>query len=86
MYGQTLNLPPLVVLVAVLVGGRLLGIAGVLLAMPAAAVARVAFDYWMEREGPGLLPSVPADEPLAPDEGTMGKESTRGRRTRRRKV
>jgi len=86
VYGQTLNLPPLVVLVAVLVGGRLLGIAGVLLAMPAAAVARVAFDYWMEREGPGLLPTVPADEPLAPDEGTMGKESTRGRGTRRRKV
>jgi hypothetical protein len=64
----------------------LLGIAGVLLALPAAAVARVAFDYWMEREGPGILPSGPADEPLAPDEGSMEKEATGGRRTRRRKV
>ena len=86
VYGQTLNLPPLVVLIAVLVGGRLLGIAGVLLALPAAAVARVAFDYWMEREGPGILPAGPENEPLAPDEGSMEKEATRGRRTRRRKV
>jgi len=86
VYGQTLNLPPLVVLIAVLVGGRLLGIAGVLLALPAAAVARVAFDYWMEREGPGILPAGLADERLAPDEGTTEKEATRGRRTRRRKV
>jgi predicted PurR-regulated permease PerM len=86
VYGQTLNLPPLVVLIAVLVGGRLLGIAGVLLALPAAAVARVAFDYWMEREGPGILPAGPESEPLAPDEGSMEKEATRGRRTRRRKV
>jgi predicted PurR-regulated permease PerM len=86
VYGQTLNLPPLVVLIAVLVGGRLLGVAGVLLAMPAAAVARVAFDYWMEREGPGLLPVGPPEGPLAPDEGTAQKEATRGRRTRRSKV
>ena len=86
VYGQTLNLPPLVVLIAVLVGGRLLGIAGVLLALPAAAVARVAFDYWMEREGPGIIAAGPSDERLAPDEGSMGKEAARGRRTRRRKV
>jgi len=86
VYGQTLNLPPLVVLIAVLVGGRLLGIAGVLLAMPAAAVARVAFDYWMERRGPVAAPPVPADERMAPDELTTEKEATRGRRTRRRKV
>ncbi|HEV8574335.1 MAG TPA: AI-2E family transporter [Dehalococcoidia bacterium] len=87
VYGQTLNLPPLVVLVAVLVGGQLLGIAGVLLAMPAAAVARVGFDYWMEKQGPVAVPAGPADEVLAPDEGTAEKESTGGgRRSRRRKV
>jgi predicted PurR-regulated permease PerM len=70
VYGQTLNLPPLVVLIAVLVGGQLLGIVGVLLAMPAAAVARVGFDYWMERQGPVVIPAGPADESLAPDEET----------------
>ncbi len=86
VYGQTLNLPPLVVLIAVLVGGQLLGIVGVLLAMPAAAVARVGFDYWMERQGPVVIPAGPADESLAPDEETTEKEAMRGRRTRRRKV
>ncbi len=86
VYGQTLNLPPLVVLVAVLVGGQLLGIVGVLLAMPAAAVARVGFDYWMERRGPAAPPTGPIEELLAPDEPAMEKEAVRGRRTRRRKV
>ena len=48
VYGSTLNLPPLIVLVAVLAGGELFGIPGVLLALPAAAVGRVFFDYIME--------------------------------------
>jgi predicted PurR-regulated permease PerM len=52
IYGQTLNLPALVVLIAVLVGGELLGVAGVLLALPAAAAARVFFDYYFDRYGP----------------------------------
>jgi predicted PurR-regulated permease PerM len=65
VYGATLNLPPIVVLIAVLVGGRLLGIAGVLLALPAAAIARVALDYVIERRG--VLPPLPTDEPVAPD-------------------
>jgi predicted PurR-regulated permease PerM len=86
VYGQTLNLPPLVVLIAVLVGGRLLGIAGVLLAMPAAAIARVGFDYWRERQGPALTLGGPSDEAMAPDEPKAGKEATGGDRPRRRKV
>jgi predicted PurR-regulated permease PerM len=48
VYGQTLNLPPVIVLVAVLTGGQLFGIPGVLLALPAAAVARVVLDYYLE--------------------------------------
>lgn len=49
VYGQTLNLPALVVLLAVLVGGELLGIPGILLALPAAAAGRVMLDYYLER-------------------------------------
>jgi predicted PurR-regulated permease PerM len=91
VYGQTLNLPPLVVLIAVLAGGQLLGIAGVLLAMPVAAIARVGFDYWMERRGPGLTLTGPVDEMMAPDqpkatEAKADKEDGRGHRARRRKV
>ena len=69
VYGRTLNLPPLIVLIAVLAGGQLLGITGVLLALPAAAAARVGLDYYLDRRK--AVPSVPAepqDEVLAPDQ------------------
>lgn len=67
IFGQTLNLPPLVVLVAVLVGAELLGITGVLLALPSAAAGRVVFDYAMERRESGHAPPPPPSEVLAPD-------------------
>lgn len=87
VYGQTLNLPPIVVLVAVLVGGRLLGIAGVLLAMPAAAVARVGFDYWMERRDPPAAQAVPEDQVMAPDDAEeKPKTPAAARRPRGRKA
>jgi predicted PurR-regulated permease PerM len=47
VYGRTLNLPPIIVLIAVLAGAELLGITGVLLALPLAAAARVGMDYLM---------------------------------------
>ncbi|MCC7365432.1 MAG: AI-2E family transporter [Dehalococcoidia bacterium] len=49
VYGQTLNLPPLIVLIAVLAGGELLGIPGILLALPATAAGRVLLEYWLDR-------------------------------------
>jgi predicted PurR-regulated permease PerM len=71
IYGQTLNLPALVVLVAVLVGGELMGISGILLALPAAAAARVVLDYYLDRREGGR--GIPEDELaksdiLAPDD------------------
>ena len=65
VYGQTLNLPALVVLLAVLVGGELLGIPGILLALPAAAAGRVFLDYYLD--GRKLPESESTDELLAPD-------------------
>jgi len=65
VYGHTLNLPPIVVLIAVLVGARLAGVVGVLLALPAAAVARVAMDYLIETKD--ILPAMSTDEAMAPD-------------------
>lgn len=69
VYGQTLNLPPVIVLVAVLTGGQLFGIPGVLLALPAAAVARVALDYYLEqrRSMSFVTPGSITDEIAAPD-------------------
>jgi predicted PurR-regulated permease PerM len=48
VYGRTLNLPAIIVLIAVLAGAELLGIIGVLLALPLTAAARVAVDYLIE--------------------------------------
>ncbi len=67
VYGRTLNLPPLIVFVAVLVGGELLGVSGVLLALPAAAAGRVGLDYYLDRRRARTAPPGPADEVLAPD-------------------
>ncbi len=67
VYGSTLNLPPLIVLIAVLAGGELFGIPGVLLALPAAAVGRVFFDYILENRVGGIGP-VSTSEVAAPDE------------------
>ncbi len=64
VYGSTLNLPALVVLVAVLVGGELLGITGILLALPAAAAGRVFLDYHLDQRQARALPP---DQVLAPD-------------------
>ncbi len=65
VYGSTLNLPPLIVLIAVLAGGELLGVPGVLLALPVAAAGRVGFEYYIEHRGG---PLAAATEIFAPDE------------------
>jgi predicted PurR-regulated permease PerM len=68
VYGATLNLPPLIVLIAVLAGGELFGIPGILLALPAAAVGRVALDYWLDRRKAAIAPPGPTEDVFAPDE------------------
>jgi predicted PurR-regulated permease PerM len=70
VYGATLNLPPIIVLVAVLVGGKLFGISGVLLALPAAAVGRVALDFYLQRRALRIGETKASDEPFAPDAKT----------------
>ena len=69
VYGQTLNLPAIIVLIAVLVGAELMGIAGVLLALPAAAAGRVVLDYYLDRrEGGPFTPDDQGRAILAPDD------------------
>jgi predicted PurR-regulated permease PerM len=80
IYGQTLNLPAIVVFVAVLVGAQLMGIPGILLALPAASAGRVALDYYLDRRDGGRgIPEEALVEPpevLAPDEGAGASSST----------
>ena len=77
IYGQTLNLPPLIVLIAVLAGAELMGVPGVLLALPAAAAGRVLFEYWLDkRKGmpfeppPGITQDIAAPDDPTPE--TLG--------------
>jgi predicted PurR-regulated permease PerM len=65
VYGSTLGLQPLVVLVAVLVGAELLGIVGILLALPVAAALKVLLDIYLDR---GSTDYSTIGEILAPDE------------------
>jgi predicted PurR-regulated permease PerM len=73
VYGSTLNLPPLIVLIAVLAGGELFGIPGVLLSLPAAAVGRVFLDYVIENRIGGIEVN-PTDEVMAPDRPAAAPE------------
>ena len=47
--GQALHLHPIIVLLAVIGGGQLGGLAGVVFAVPALAVLRVFFDFFRAR-------------------------------------
>lgn len=79
VYGATLNLPPLVVLITVLIGGELLGVVGILLSLPAAAAGRVILDYVFERRLLGIsLPpdSDESDDVFAPDMDRPQQEAT----------
>jgi hypothetical protein len=63
IYGQTLRLSPLAVLVALLIGGQLLGIVGALLALPIAASLRVLIEQ-LRIDLPGEQPGERAQRTL----------------------
>jgi predicted PurR-regulated permease PerM len=52
VYGRAVQLHPLIVIVAILIGAALLGVLGALVAIPAAAaVQAVIRDYWRFHQG-----------------------------------
>jgi predicted PurR-regulated permease PerM len=58
--GDNLELQPLTVLFALMVGGQLGGIAGVYLAVPAVAVLRIVWlEYYSTRNSPGAISDQP---------------------------
>jgi predicted PurR-regulated permease PerM len=61
VYGRAVQLHPLIVIVAILIGAALLGVLGALIAIPAAAaVQAIVRDYW--RFSHGEEPSGPTEE------------------------
>ena len=73
VYGKAVELHPLIVIIAILIGAALLGVLGALVAIPAAAaVQAVVRDYWRFRqarrgEGPPAA-SPEAGPPAGPAE------------------
>jgi len=68
LIGESIHLPPALVIFAALVGGKLMGVIGVFVALPLCAVVRVAILYWrrMEHQWDNVTPAPrPAVRPRA---------------------
>jgi predicted PurR-regulated permease PerM len=66
IYSETLSLPPLVIFLALIVGGKLLGLAGALLSLPLTAALRVIIAYaWDVHTGrvPLEMPEPEEEDP-----------------------
>jgi predicted PurR-regulated permease PerM len=73
VYGATLRLPTIAVVLAILAGAELLGIIGALLALPVAAGIRVTVEYFAQvrthsAQGAAAA-ATPDEEPFAPNQG-----------------
>jgi predicted PurR-regulated permease PerM len=77
--GGSVGLHPAVVIVALLIGGDLLGFLGLLIAVPAAAVAKVFIDELLEayRRSPLFLDSESSVPPPTPPAGPLGAPPAR---------
>ena len=71
LYGNRLQLSTLTVLLAVLGGGALGGLSGIVLALPLVAAYPVVEKYWLEE---WLHPDAVADHTALRDAGDDGKE------------
>jgi predicted PurR-regulated permease PerM len=71
IYGRTLHVSPFSVLVGVLVGGELLGVVGILLALPLTAVIPILVRLWHEDvdDKPAAPVQVPLPEVVDPAPG-----------------
>jgi predicted PurR-regulated permease PerM len=71
LIGQGIHLHPLAVIIAILSGAELAGVAGIFLAIPLVAIVTVLYRHWLEHRGSeglaDLLEPTPA-EPEIPEE------------------
>ena len=71
--GQGIHLHPLAVIVAVLCGGELAGVAGIFLAIPTAAIMSVSYRHWLRRRGHDGL-----TEPVNPPKEVVSARASAG--------
>jgi len=76
--GQGIHLHPLAVILAILAGAELAGVAGIFLAIPVIAIATVSYRHWLEHKGSeGLVADLlkPAEEAVTAPAASSGKPS-----------
>jgi predicted PurR-regulated permease PerM len=69
LVGQGVHLHPLAVILAILTGYELAGVAGIFLSIPVIAIATVSYRHWLEHRGSeGLVAEIlqPVEEVVAP--------------------
>lgn len=90
LIGQGIHLHPLAVILAILAGAEIAGVAGIFLAIPLIAVITVSYRHWLEHRGHETIaevleeaveePSVETDEePEHPTANTTAEEMARVR-------
>jgi predicted PurR-regulated permease PerM len=83
IYGRTVRLSPLAILLSVLIGAEVAGVVGALVAIPVGGTVQILLEHWQRRRRPAEEAAhAPADEP--PDEPTPEAEPTRAPRRRGR--
>jgi predicted PurR-regulated permease PerM len=78
VYGRTMHMNPLVTIVSLLVGAELLGILGVLLAIPAAAAIQIILRDWWSYRQVETTPAEGADDTTAAGADDATPDSNRG--------
>ena len=74
VYGRTVRLSPLAILLAVLLGIELAGIIGALVAIPVGGTVQILLDHWRRRRGDGGgedSAAPPAAQPTLPRRGEL---------------
>ena len=81
LIGQGIHLHPLAVIIAILSGAELAGIAGIFLAIPVVAILTVSYRHWLEHRGSeglaDLLETAPAPTTPAPVIVTVTADTVR---------
>ena len=78
LIGQGIHLHPLAVIIAILAGAELAGVAGIFLAIPVVAILTVSYRHWLEHRGSEGLADLLEPTPVVPAEVPPAKERVPG--------
>jgi predicted PurR-regulated permease PerM len=82
IYGRTIELSPLAILLSVLIGAEVAGIVGALVAIPVGGTLQILLDQWRAQRGGGAANSAPGDAPAPQDTPDEAPAPARRRRSR----